>query len=70
MLYDITYIILRRFDGASVAVVLDNGNVLAVVVDFALLGDHGKLGSAIQGSKLQSYLGPNFELPLGGGFHI
>ena len=70
MLYDITYIILRSFDGASVAVVLYNSNVLAVVVDFALLGDHGKLGGAYQGSKLRSYLGPNFELPVGGGSHI
>ena len=46
MLYYITYIILRCFDGASVAVVFDNGNILAVVVDFALLGDHGKFGGA------------------------
>ena len=47
--------ILRRFDGASVAVVLHNGNVLAVVVHFALLGDHRKLGSAKKGSKLRGW---------------
>ena len=47
--------ILRSFYGASVAVVLYNSNALAVVVDFALLGDHGKLCGANEGSTLRSY---------------
>ena len=46
--------ILRCVDSTSVAVVLHNRNIVAIVTHFALLDDDGKLIGANRGSKVRS----------------